>query len=406
MVFQSEKRRKTCEIGTMRPIILSSFSPPALACMRSWGRVGFNVGFIWINRQGESKPKSRYLSGYVPFEQSLLYSEKGIEVIGNCIRELGGTGIVCIADRIGAWISENRDRLPRGVAVLVPAAKTIGDLLSKRRQIEVAREVGLNVLPTYFVDGRKEGIDLIPENEFPVCLRPDLPGTVDPGFKAEVVATRGKLMDYVAGLRRIDRPLIGQRFMNQANLVVHGARSLTGNTIGLQGFLVRRKFEGLTLTINPTKISEELKAKCIRFTEKFEVTGNYHFEFLVNEDRSEVNFLELNNRLGGTTAKVYACGYDEPLLALKAYGVGSEPHASVKNVVASSNTALVKYLLYTIWGKLTPLDYPSERRVERIAKTIYGLMVYRDDIFDWKDLKGTISLYVANMRDRQRGGGF
>jgi hypothetical protein len=109
--------------------------------------------------------------------------------------------------------------------------------------------------------------------------------------------------------------------MDLPNLVVHGARTIGGTSIGLHAFLVDRKFETVTLSIRPTVLEKDLEEKCIEFTNHFDVIGNYHFEFLIDRKNGSIYFLEINNRLGGTTAKVFALGYDEPLLALQSYGV-------------------------------------------------------------------------------------
>jgi hypothetical protein len=216
--------------------------------------------------------------------------------------------------------------------------------------------------------------------------------------------------------------------MRLPNLVVHGARTVNGDSIGLQGFLVERKFEGVTLTIRPTDLKKDFLDKCIKFTDYFNVNGNYHFEFLVDKKNNSVHFLELNHRLGGTTAKVFALGYDEPLLVLQSYGVipivkeldtsiqkqetsnqyppssNQQPstivHRPLTNATVSSKQALLKYFFYTIKGKLTPLDYPSETNLIRLAKTIYGFFRYRDDVFTLQDVKGSMALYFGNLKSR------
>ena len=148
--------------------------------------------------------------------------------------------------------------------------------------------------------------------------------------------------------------------------------------------------------------------------------------FLVDKKNGSVYFLELNNRLGGTTAKVFALGYDEPLLLLQSYSVlptspetreqkpatsNKQPasgnrqpativHRPLTNVTVSSKQALLKYFYYTIKGRLTPLDYPSETNLIRLAKTIYGFLRYRDDVFMLRDLKGSMALYFGNLKSK------
>jgi hypothetical protein len=112
-----------------------------------------------------------------------------------------------------------------------------------------------------------------------------------------------------------------------------------------------------------------------------------------------VYFLELNSRFGGTTAKVFACGYDEPLLALKAYGVKGSNQIGIRNVITSNKQALLKNIIYSIKGNLTPLDYPKESKLVKILKMVYGICKYKDDVLMLRDIRGTLALYLGNIRN-------
>ncbi len=279
------------------------------------------MGMVCIRSRKEPLPGSKYLADFTTLTPEELYTYNGIQIINKFLKRFHASGVICIAEKIACWLNDNRDLLPSGVAIWLPSNKTIIDLISKLKQIEIARKVGFNVLPTYFIDKDFGGYHSIPSTHFPLCLRPDIPRGVEPVFKAHLVYPHDELKKYVSSLMEISQPIIAQPFRNLPNLVVHGARTILGESIGLQAFLVERKFEMVTLTIRPTNLEKDLEKKCIDFTNHFNVTGNYHFEFLIDKNSCSIYFLELNNRLGGTTAKVFACGYDEPLLALQAYGV-------------------------------------------------------------------------------------
>jgi predicted ATP-grasp superfamily ATP-dependent carboligase len=400
----------------VRPVILGQFGPPTLACIRSWGMQGFPVGMVCIESQKEPAPASKYLTDFVTLPSEKLYTPDGIKLISDFLIKFCATGITCVAESIACWLNDHRQMFPDEVAIWLPTNETIKDLISKQRQIEIAQKVGFNVLPTYLIDKNLEANDHTPKDHFPLCLRPDDPAKVAPVFKVRLVYSQEELFAYVKSMKRLDSPTVTQPFMYLPNLVVHGARTVNGNSIGLQGFLVERKFEGVTLTIHPTNLEQDLLDKCVRFTDYFNVTGNYHFEFLLDRKTGSSYFLELNNRLGGTTAKVFALGYDEPLLVLQSYGVlptspetGNQKPASSnkqpstidyrpKNKIVSSKQALLKYFYYTVRGRLTPLDYPSEPSLVRIAKTVYGFFRYRDDVFTLRDIKGSMALYFGNLK--------
>ena len=411
----------------IRPVIVGSFGPPTLACIRSWGGQGFPVGMIWVQSRGEPQPSSKYLKDFVALPSDKLNTPDGIEIIKEFLIRFRATGITCVAESVACWLNDHRQMFPDEVAIWLPTNETIKDLISKQKQIEIARKVGFNVLPTYIIDRNSGTIDYIPKNHFPICLRPDDPTALAPGFKVHLVYSHVELEQYIQSLKKIDRPVIAQPFMNLPNLVVHGARTVSGNSLGLQAFLVERKFEGLALTVRPVNLSKELEDKCIEFTDYFNISGCYHFDLIREEHTDSVYFLEVNARLGGTTAKVFALGYDEPLLALQAYGVvpivkklntslqkqetsnqqpatsNQQPativHRPLTNVTVSSKQALLKYFYYTVRGRLTPLDYPSEPSLLRFAKTIYGFFRYRDDVFMLRDIRGSLALYLGNLKN-------
>lgn len=390
--------RNSTFLPTVRPVIIGDFGPPTLACIRSWGKQGYPVGMICIRSEWEGYPDSKYLSDATTLTSKHLYTDKGIKTISQFLRKFRATGIICISESMACWLNDNRRELPKKVAVWLPPNDIIKDLLSKEKQVEIARKVGFNVLPTYLIKNL-QSFNSIPRRHFPLCLRPGNPGGIKPSFKVRLINSSTELYSFVRSFREISKPIIAQPFLNLPNLVVHGARTILGKTIGLQAFMVERKFEGVTLTIRPTDLDKDLAYKCIAFTNHFNLTGNYHFEFLVDQNNGAAYFLEINNRLGGTTAKVFACGYDEPMLALQAYGVSGSDRRRMRSVTVSSKQALLKYLLYTIIKNLTPLDYPCEPKCLRIAKTIYGLLRYKDDVFSLHDLRGSLSLYLANIRN-------
>ncbi len=357
---------------------------------------------VCIRSEREACPTSKYLTDFVSLSPKELYTGSGIQTINQFLKEFRASGIICISEKIACWLNDYRAILPMEVAIWLPPNETIRTLLSKEKQIEAAYKVGFHVLPTYKIDKDSESASNIPPKDFPLCLRPSDPAMVKPTFKVRLVYSITELNNFIESFEKIERPIIAQPFMNLPNLVVHGARTVGGSTIGLQAFLVERKFEGVTLTIRPSSLDKALSDKCVAFTDHFKLVGNYHFEFLVDPATGSTYFLEVNNRLGGTTAKVYACGYDEPLLALQAYGVEVKNQRKTRNITVSSKQALLKYLLHTVKRKLTPLDYPIESSVLRVLKTIYGLLVYRDDVFTLRDMPGTIDLYLANIKNSLR----
>jgi hypothetical protein len=381
--------------STPRPVIISEFGPPALACIRSWGNNGLSVGMISIRRENGPVPASRYLTSYCTLPPTELFTPSGLQKVDAFLRGFNATGIIAINEKISCWLNDYRHLLNPSTCIFAPPNSVVELTLSKIEQLNVAKKIGFDALPTYLLDHTPESLSAIPQNHFPLCLRPDGPNAIHPSFKVLLIHTASELKHAMNNLIRIDRPILAQPFADLPNLVVHGARTIHGNTMGLQAFLVERKFQGVTLTIRPFTMDDSFRDKCLGFVNHFNITGNFHFEFLLDRKSGNTYFLEINCRLGGTTAKVYACGYDEPCLALAAYGIGHYNSSHLSNRIVSGKHALIKYCIYALTKRLTALDYPNESTYKRVLKCLYGLFAFKDEILSFSDIQGSLAFYRA-----------
>lgn len=376
-----------------RFVIIAQFGPPALAAIRSWGRRGIKVGLIQIAGGDEPVARSRYLADSITVTADDLLTGDGLAKVISFMRNFDADLLLAINEKFACLLDENRHLLPEGVSLMFSGTSETLVILSKGRQIEMARRIGMSLLPTWQINSTEFDRADFEKIDFPLCLRPAEPDGVRPSFKVKIAGSVKELETFIKGIEVFISPVLIQPFTNLPNLVVHGARGPDGTTCGMEGFLVERKFEGVTLTIRPFEISDELRRQCKMFVEEFGVIGPYHFEFLYDPATRTPWFLELNSRLGGTTAKVMACGYDEPAWALKAFGYDVNPGITRKGVTGSSKKAIGKFLIGALRGKLTPLDYPEESRWKRVVMALYGFAVWSDDVFAWDDLSATLALY-------------
>src|SRR4029079_6755449 len=93
--------------------------------------------------------------------------------------------------------------------------------------------------------------------------------------------------------QRIEAPILAQPFMRLPNLVVHGARSISGDVIALRCYDVARMFEGLSLVIQPREFPDDLEEMCREFVSRADLQGCYHLEFLFSPTDSRAYFLEV-----------------------------------------------------------------------------------------------------------------
>jgi hypothetical protein len=384
----------------MNIVIIGRFSPPVLACIRSWGRQGHTTGFIWIDGGSELKPRSKFLHRYVRLHPDFLLQDTGIDVIKSFLEQFDADILTCVDDNLACWLNDHITRPGARISLALPSSRSIRKILSKTFQNRLAVQTGFTVLDEYVIDFKNQDLVTIDPKHFPLCLRPSEPDHVKPYFKVKLIHSPDELNRFIKTLMiEKEGNIIGQPFKNLPNLVVHGIRTNKGEVKYLFPFIVERKFEGVTLTLRPyPDMDINLLGRCRRFVNAAGITGPFHFEFLLDTRTRDAFFLEINARFGGTTAKVAACGYDEPMYALEAYGIqtGCRPSEITERTI-SNKQALLKYMGKAIFKNLTPLDYPEESAKKIIFAGIKGLLFYHDEVLCLDDVKGGINLYLNNM---------
>ena len=384
----------------MKIVLAGRFSPPVLACIRSWGRCGHRVGFVCIDLDRGLKPYSKYLDDVAGIAACDVYTDAGILKIASFLDQFDADVLSCIDDNIACWLSNNASEFDGDISLALPSSGMIKKVLSKARQNEIAARAGLKVLPEYIITSDNIDAAVKPEH-FPLCLRPSRPSLIHPAFKVHLVYSHEDLDHFVSSISfEKGGKIIAQPFKNLPNLVIHGIRSENGETGRLSAFIVDRKLEGVTLTLQPcSDLNRDLIFKCSEFVKLFDLKGNFHFEFLFDPVTGDAFFLEINLRFGGTTAKVLACGYDEPVYALEAYGAESVklPGPEIKPVIVSNKQALLKYMAKALTGKLSILDYPDEPLYKKMAMAARGFFSFHDEVLCLDDLWGGLRLYLDNV---------
>lgn len=378
-----------------RIILLGNFGPPFLACARSWAAQGIDV-FLLEPRKGQSRwmKYSSYLAGGRNIDHDALFKPEGLEFIKNYVDMIQAEALISLDDKNLIWLACNRDLFEPVCKVLVPPLAALELFSSKQEQIELAGSVGFVILPSWYLYSTEDWCK-VPLENFPVCLRPADLLTVKESFKVKVIYSPLELRTFIDKLTFLGHPIIVQPFYHLPNLVVHGIRSERGEVV-LEAFLVTRKFEGVSLSIQRTELQPKLAENCAIFLKNSGIIGCFHFELLYRIQDCKSYFLEINTRLGGTTEKVLRLGFDEPGLLLNAFGFcgnrkscyGISKHHRVVN-----KKAIIKHILYAIKGKITEIDYPPANRISHILKSLYELVFIRDSVFDWNDIRGSIWFY-------------
>ncbi len=202
---------------------------------------------------------------------------------------------------------------------------------------------------------------------------------------------RGALEGFLRGLRWTSA-LIAQPFLVGPNRVLHGVRGEDGRLLGLECFRTVCKHRGFALTIERCELPEDLSRAAERFAALADLRGAFHFDLLEDGGTGEIYFLEVNYRMGGTTAKVVRLGFDEPMLALTAFGLAPprEPRALTPARRVTGKRMLAGRLIESLRRPAGALDYPASSRWGRFWSSARQLATVPDALLSWRDVRGSL----------------
>ncbi len=388
------KPRPSKRLGTI--VMLGPWWVPAyLTFSRSCVARGFAVHLLDVGSQ--PRPWKRYsscLAGGGWIAASKIGTPEGIASVHEYVRSVEGDALFTFWDRDLIWLGENRSVFEPTCKVMVPPPESLRLLASKQNQIDLALRVGFDVLPTWYL-WAPEDYRKIPQCHYPVVVRPD--NNIDavwPTFKVLFARSPEILRSFLQGIQFLEGPVIAQPLRILPNLVVHGARSEAGKILALQPFLVRRKFEGVTLSIRRADFPPGVEKCCRDFIQAAGLTGCFHYELLFSPPEDRAYYLEINARFGGTTDKVTRLGFDEPGLSLAAFGLlpmqTGTSFVALRGRTAVNKLKALKHIVWALRGKLCALDYPPVSRVGHVGRSLLDLIAAEDSIFDWRDLRGSL----------------
>lgn len=388
--------------GVSTVALLGAFGPPLLATARSFRDAGIEVAVLGV---GKDTPLD--WSNAITFAASMLPEDvgtpAGLAFICDFLERTKAQALLPFWDPDMLWLAEHEHSLPAGCKLLCSSKQALERVLAKHDQLDVARRSGFDILPTWELL-RVEDVSAIDPAAFPVCVRPSVPVSVHPGFKVEVLSSPSELQDFLAGRTWGPEPLLAQPFVSLPTVVIHGVRSELGELLALEAFIPSMRFEGITLELLPLPTDHQLALCCRKFADETGITGPFHFEFLYSSESSTYYYLEVNVRLGGTTDKVHRLGFDEPLLALSAYGfdVPVRPYRFRYGRPIVNRRALLKHVRSVLRGGLSPLDFPLAGPLRHLLLSLRSLLWDRDSIASARDLRGTWYFYFGSRYAARR----
>lgn len=375
--------------------IIGPFGPPQLACLRSWKARGLRVAFVHTD--------ARRLGGYAQrqFDHYLYAGEAGdldmaaLAKVSGYLAGLGVVGLVCIAEALALKLWVHRKLFPARMTFLLNSPDTLVRLGSKAIQIESAQASGFNVLPTWLLRaGQTDGLEQLP---YPIVLRPDRQENVRPLFKVELVNSADETVRFLRHLETGSGAVVAQQYVAGPSVVIHGSRNRDGADGGFYEYVVDVKYQGVSATIRPVPLSPETETACRAFAERENLAGVFHFDLVLDEHGTEW-FLEVNGRMGGTTAKAYASGLDEPASLLSSFGLienGSAEGGAFRKPVVS-RIAVTKCLLSVFRGTAKTIDYPYPNVKLLLHSALGSFLTWRDEVISLKHFRTSISYLFQN----------
>lgn len=336
---------------------------------------------------------SSSLVGGASLPPQCINTAEGLESIHKFTTSIKADALAALNNQLMVWLAQNRSLFEPACKLMMPSVAALEWENFKCGQIELAKLVGFEVLPSYYLWKTSDCLS-VPTDCYPLVLRPDRKQGNTKPFKVNTVFSPLELRTLLTLWDADCGPLIAQPMVSLPNLIVHGARSENGDMLALHAFLVPRKFEAVTLTIKPLQFPSELEKGCRDFVAQAGITGCFHFEFLYSPSQRKAWFLEINVRLGGTTDKVTALGFDETVYLLQAYGVIDAIPAkpSLGRRIAANKRSLLKHAVRAATGQLSEVDYPPGPRYLQVIRSLRDFLLAKDSIFDWRDWRGAFWL--------------
>jgi len=375
--------------------VIGPFGPAQLACLRSWRRAGYRTAFFQLGGRRVPPSLSRLVDAY-HFYPSTLALDDILSRVSEDGQRIGLTALTALSESLALKLHEQQ-RAGRFAAtrLLLNSPEVYALLESKVRQADLAAEAGLPLMPTFVLDRDTERLDAAG----PLVLRPDVSRLVRPNFKVKLIDGAQQALAVAHGMTSPEGRIIVQPFVAGPNLVVHAARAEDGSWDHHEAFLTEIKSGGLAVALRPYPLPDSLVAACRRFEQAVGLRGVFHYDFILDAATGQASFLEVNPRLGGTTGKVYAAGYDEPAMLASAYldagahrvDVGGARRPSISRIAA------VRYAMSLLRQAPSQLDHPPRRDGKAFGSLARALVLHRDEVFRLTDVIGN-SAYLLQTR--------
>ena len=272
----------------MNVVVVGGTHPNTLSMVRSMGMQGIGVDVILC----EEADKDSYVltSRYIERSHVVQNAKEAVEILKN---EYPDAIIIFCSDNVAALMNE----------------KT-AYFMDKQRQIEIAREAGMNVPRSRVVC---VGTDIAEFDTYPCIVKPL--ASIHGGKRVDVCENTTELNQALDSYEKGDKVLVQQFIKRDYEIVIDGV-SLTGGEIIIPGFVRKhRDVKGGTAyaTTDPIKeLPQSLVEEVKRMVKAIGYEGLFGVELIMSNDA--YYFIEINLRNDATTYALAVAGVNLPFI--------------------------------------------------------------------------------------------
>lgn len=213
--------------------------------------------------------------------------------------------VVPIEEQYVLAIARNRDKLPADRTYATPEARIVLTCLDKVKMLDICEKAGIPSAPNATVSNMDELREAAREIGFPLVVRPLWSAYPIAGRKAYITRDQQTMDRELTEWPEGHDQLIVQRFISGPRYNVDYAAQ-NGKTIQAVATRILRTdafdYTGIDVSGVTVPMPEDLWEYTERMNAELNYTGPGLIQFMVDKERDEISFLELNPRFNGNSA--------------------------------------------------------------------------------------------------------
>jgi hypothetical protein len=156
------------------------------------------------------------------------------------------------------------------------------------------------------------------------------------------------------------------------------------------------------VVMQPVALGPEIQRGCAAMEARLQLTGVFHHEFIIDEASGRCCHLDLNPRLGGTTGKALAAGYDEPLALVASLRAEPLPREHLVRGLrpAGALHQALRALLGSWRRSSTAADYPYPDRALVVKRLLAFAVGGRDELLRLPALRSLLAFGLYQLMGR------